>query len=257
MDRFPIIDCHTHIGLLPGELGDLYTAPDLDYILRNEGIGIMLASSATATMVGQAQAAAETIEMVTRFGERLKGILWLNPSDPNWADDVPRAVDHGFLGIKIHPVLDHYAVTRAALDDIFACAQNKGWPILTHTGPDGSATSALCYEPLIQAYPDVSLILAHLRLEAIPLAVRYDNVYVDTTHVDPRIVALAEPIMGAERILFGTDAPAGFDVGHPVVRARPRRSYAHIVAGLLAQAISDESMERILRENARQVFGIF
>ena len=87
-DGLPFIDCHTHIGRLPGIVGDLYTAEDLGYIARNEGAAMMLASSATATMVSQAAATAETVDMVRRFGKTLRGVLWLNPNDPSWAADV-------------------------------------------------------------------------------------------------------------------------------------------------------------------------
>jgi predicted TIM-barrel fold metal-dependent hydrolase len=251
-----IIDCHTHIGRLPGVVHDLYGAEDLHYIGANEGVTAMLASSASASLVSQATGTTETIEMVRCYGETLKGVLWLNPHDPAWAQDVPRAVAHGFVGIKIHPVLDHYAVTRPALDDIFLCAQEQGWPIITHTGPDASPTSAFCYEPLVQAYPRVCLVLAHLRLEAIPLARRYDNVYVDTTHVDSKLIELALPILGSNKILFGTDAPAGFDVGHALARERPRRSYAGIIGDLRTKEIPDASLERILYENARELFDV-
>ena len=256
IDQLNVIDCHTHIGRLPGVVGDNYTAEDLMTIVQREGVKTMLASSATATMVSQALGVTETIDMAARFGEHLKGVLWLNPNDPDWAEDVPRAVAQGFLGVKIHPVLDHYAVDRSALDDIFGCAQDHGWPILTHTGNDGSSSSALCYEELIKAFPDVQLIMAHLRLEAIPLAKRYDNVYLDTTHARPRIVEMAEPIVGSERILFGTDAPAGFDVGHAMPRKRPPRCYAEIIGDLLALDIPDASMERILSTNTQRLFGL-
>ena len=123
----PLIDVHTHIGHLPGAVGDVYTAEDLCHIGEREGAAFMLVSSASATTVGQRYATDEAISMVERYGDRLGGMLWVNPHDPAWADDVERAVQHGFYGLKIHPVLDHYAVDRAALDDIFACARQRGW----------------------------------------------------------------------------------------------------------------------------------
>ena len=252
----PIIDCHTHIGHLPGAVGDVYNAEDLCYIAEHEGVEFMLASSASATTIGQAYATAEVIDMVKRHGDRLGGMLWVNPHDPAWAEDVDRAVQHGFYGLKIHPVLDHYAVERMALDEIFQCAREHNWPILTHTGDDGTPMSAACYEPLIQAYPDVVLLLAHLRLEAIPLAKRYDNVYVDTTYVSPMRVELGLDALGPDKILFGSDAAEGFDVGHAPGRVRPRRSYADLVEGMRARGISDAALEKILYRNARTLFGI-
>ena len=216
----PLIDCHTHIGRLPGVVGECFTPEDLIYICEHEGARLMLVSSASATTVGQHFGALETIAMVKQHGDRLGGMLWINPHDPAWAEDVPLAEESRFFGIKIHPVLDHYAVTRAALDEVFACAQHYQWPILTHTDVDGTPMSAACYEPLIRAYPQVPLILAHLRLGAIPLAKRYENVYLDTTYVDPVMVEIGLDALGAGKLLFGSDAAEGFDVGRPPAAAR-------------------------------------
>lgn len=251
-----VIDCHTHVGRLPGVVGEAVTAEDLCYICEHEGVHFMLASSASATTVSQQVGTRETIEMVERHGDRLGGMLWINPHDPAWAEDVPLAVQHGFYGVKIHPVLDHYAVSRAALDEVFACAEAHGWPILTHTDVDGTPMSAACYEPLIRAYPDVVLILAHLRLEAIPLAKRYDNVYLDTTYVDPLMVEIGVDALGPDKIVFGSDAAEGFELGHPVARPRPPRSYAGLIEGMRARGISDAQLEKILYQNARMLFHI-
>lgn len=253
----PLIDSHTHIGRLPGVVGEVFTPEDLAYIAENEGVRFMLASSATATTVGQRPATDEVLAMVTAHGDRLGGLLWVNPHDPAWADDVDRAIAAASLhGIKIHPVFDHYAVTREALDPIFACARAHGWPILTHADADGTPMSAARYEPLIRAYPDVPLILAHLRLEAIPLVKRYDNVWVDTAYVDATRVELAVDALGPTKILFGSDACEGFDVGHPAPRERPPRSYTSILAGYHARGIRDADLERICYANAKALFGL-
>jgi predicted TIM-barrel fold metal-dependent hydrolase len=252
----PLIDIHTHIGHLPGVVGEVFTPQDLCFIGEQEGVGTMLVSSASACTIGQHYATLEAVEMVRQFGSRLKGMLWINPHDPAWADDVPMALEAGFVGVKIHPVLDHYAVDQAALDAVFACAQEHGWPILTHTDVDGSPMSAACYEPLIRAYPAVRLILAHLRLGAIPLAKRYENVYLDTTYVDPWMVEIGVDALGADKILFGSDAAEGFDVGRPVARVRPPRSYSGLLAGLRERGIAEPALEKILFHNARALFRL-
>jgi predicted TIM-barrel fold metal-dependent hydrolase len=254
--EMPLIDGHTHIGRLPGVVGDIYTSEDLCYICEQEGARFMLVSSATATTVGRRAATEETIAAVQAHGDRLGGMLWVNPHDPAWAEDVPLAAAHGFYGIKIHPVLDHYAVTRAALDDVFACAREHRWPILTHTDVDGTPMDAASYEPLIRAYPDVALVLAHLRWGAIPLAKRYENVYLDTTYVDAPRVEIGVDALGPSKLLFGSDAAEGFDVGRPPGHVRPRRSYAGLVQGLRERGISDAALEQILYQNARALFHI-
>ena len=252
----PLIDCHTHIGRLPGVVGEMFQPEDLLYIAEREGARFMLASSATATTVAQRLATDEALAMVARHGDRLGGLLWVNPHDPAWQDDVERAAQAGFYGIKIHPTLDHYAVTQEALDAVFSCARERAWPILTHADADGSPMSSAKYEPLIRAYPDVTLILAHLRLEAIPLAKRYDNVWVDTTYVDPMRVELGIDALGPTKILFGSDACEGFDVGHTVARERPARSYAGIVAGYRARGITEAALEQVCYTNAKHLFNL-
>ena len=252
----PLIDCHTHIGRLPGVVGEVITAEDLCYICGHEGARYMLASSASATTVGQHVATREVVQMVENHGDQLGGMLWVNPHDPTWADDVALATVHRFYGIKIHPVLDHYDVTRAALDDVFACARENRWPILTHTHSDGTSMGAAQYETLIRAYPDVVLILAHLRMEAIPLAKRYENVFVDTTYMEPFVVEVGVHALGPDKILFGSDAAEGFDIGRPPGRARPRRSYGGLIEDLRARGISDCALEKILYQNARELFNI-
>ena len=252
----PLIDIHTHIGTLPGAVGDIYYAEDLVYIAEHEGARFMLASSASVTTIGRAYGMAQAVDMVRRHGDRLGGMLWINPHDPSWRDDLPQAVENGFYGIKIHPQLDNYMVTREALDEIFACAREHHWPILTHTGQDRSPISALCYAPLIQAYPDVVLILAHLSLEAIPLAKRHENVYVDTTYMDAMRVELGVDALGPSKILFGSDACEGFEVGRVPGRERPRRSYFGIIQGFRERGISEAALQQICHDNARSIFGI-
>lgn len=253
---FPLIDIHTHIGHLPGVLGDYYSAEDLRYVVDNEGARFALASSASTTSIGEARGLAEAIDMVQRHGERLGGIFWVNPRDPEWPKHAAAAKEHGFYGIKIHPVLDNYAVNRKALDAVFACALQYRWPILTHTGLDATPHSAACYKELIAAYPDVVLILAHLRVEAIPLAKRYDQVYLDTTYVEPMMVEIGVDAVGADKLLFGSDACEGFDVGHAPGRVRPPRSYAGLVQGIRERGVSEEALEKIVYLNAKRVFGL-
>ena len=65
--RVNVIDCHTHIGRLPGVVGEVVTPDDLCYICEHEGVHLMLASSASATTVSQQVATQETIEMFERL----------------------------------------------------------------------------------------------------------------------------------------------------------------------------------------------
>ena len=62
--------------------------------------------------------------------------------------------------------------------------------------------------------------------------------------------------LGPNKILFGSDAAEGFEVGRPPGRVRPRRSYAGMIQGLRERGISDAALERILYRNAQTLFNI-
>lgn len=251
-----IVDIHTHIGRLPGVVGEVVTAEDLLYIQEHEGVALMLVSSASSNTVSMRVGSTEMHAMLREHSQHLKGMVWINPHDPEWPELVNQVASENVVGIKLHPVLDHYAVEMRALDDVFALARKRGWPVLTHTDVDGTPMSAMRYEPLIRAYPDVVLILAHLRLEALPLARRFENVFLDTTYVEAPMVEIGLAVVGAGKLLFGTDAAEGFDVGHALGRIRPRRSYADIVVGLRLRGIGDADLVRICSENALALFDL-
>jgi predicted TIM-barrel fold metal-dependent hydrolase len=95
-----------------------------------------------------------------------------------------------------------------------------------------------------------------LRIGAIPLAKRYENVYLDTTYVDPMMVEIGVDALGPSKIIFGSDAAEGFEVGHAPGRIRLPRSYAELIAGIRARGISEMALRKIAHENARMLFGI-
>ncbi|MDF1515895.1 MAG: amidohydrolase family protein, partial [Anaerolineae bacterium] len=136
------------------------------------------------------------------------------------------------------------------------CAREHDWPILTHTDSDGTTMDARQYEPLVKAYPTVPLILAHLRWGAIPLAKRYDNVFLDTTYMDASVVEIGLDALGPAKILFGSDAAEGFDIGRPPKRERPHRSYLGLVNALRERGITERSLEKICYENTKLLFNI-
>ncbi len=70
------------------------------------------------------------------------------------------------------------------------------------------------------------------------------------------MVEVGVDALGADKILFGSDAAEGFDVGKPTPRPRPPRSYASLLAGLRARGIAEAALEKILYLNARAVFQL-
>ncbi len=117
------------------------------------------------------------------------------------------------LGIKIHPSYHGYDLSNYA-DELFGFANEHKAVVLMHP------QHILKMPTLIDNYPDMKLIIAHLdsaeHIEAIASA-RHGNIYADTsaggTAIN-NIVEYAVERVGSEKILFGTDTYAfGFSFG--------------------------------------------
>jgi len=126
--------------------------------------------------------------------------------------------------------------------------------VISHSGEPNSMPDD--FLPLADAFPEVTLILAHLgnsgaggkspelQVRAIQ-ASRHGNVYADTSSAQsllPGLIEWAVGQVGAERLLFGTDTPLYFS---PSQRARIDHA-----------DLSDQQKRMILRDNARRILPI-
>ncbi len=104
--------------------------------------------------------------------------------------------------------------TRELLD----AALELGIPVLYYPKPDRGQPLGRYYHMLATAYPKVNFILPHLgqfrslswpaHMEALDLARRYSNVYVDTSGVGSfKYLEMAVRELPPEKILFGACAP--------------------------------------------------
>lgn len=150
------------------------------------------------------------------------------------------------VGIKIHPYCHGYETVRYA-DQVFAFANERNAVVLTHPDAPEQIGNVV---PIVDRYPKMKLIIAHLgseeHIEAIRKA-KHQNIYTDTSgyaSITNNLLEYAVQQIGADKIFFGTDTySAGFQRG--------RVEYA---------SISDEDKQKILRGNAvkllKEVKGI-
>lgn len=252
---FPLIDCHAHVGQLPGVVGRAISGDDLHYALTREGAAYALASSASVTTVGMQYGNAEAVREVARHPDTIGGMIWINPHDPAWEDDATSTLEHGFYGIKLHPVLDHYRVTTDALNGVFAFAARHRLPILTHAAEGGA--HPLNYVDLLERYLDVKVVFAHFGpgVEGIMMAKKYSNAYLDTTLVPASAIYIAVDSAGSEKVLFGTDSPLGYktsDGPDPL----DHRTFRQATDEIRALELPDNDLDNLFYRNAVRVFNI-
>ncbi|NLF78893.1 MAG: amidohydrolase [Chloroflexi bacterium] len=117
----------------------------------------------------------------------------------------------GFRGLKLMPV--HYAFRSAstAADPLIAIAREFDVPVTIHSG--NFFCHPLEIAEMASRFPDVTFIMDHMGyryyvLEAILAAERCPNIYLLTTAVfEPHFIRMAIDRVGADRVVYGSNAP--------------------------------------------------
>ncbi len=201
------------------------------------------------------------IEAVRRFPDRLVGLACLDAGMPGAEGEVARCLAAGLSG------MGELAFYRSGIDDqclrqlepLMAICRRQRALVLVHTNePVGHQypgktpnTLAQLYR-LVRAFPDNPMVLAHwggglffYNLLKKEVKERLRNVWFDTAAspylYDPAVYRLAVEIIGADRILFGSDYPL----------LPPRRYFNELrTSGLAPEAqaaIRGDSAARLLR----------
>lgn len=195
----------------------------------------------------------EAYALIKRYPDRLIGFGIICPRDRQRAlDEAKRCIyEYGFQGLKLHPTINHYMADSALVDPIMDFAENHKLPVLFHSQDDQFSHPRLI-GALAGRHPEAKLIIGHMGgqawLEAIEMAKKYPNVYLDTADVLNQVNILPTAIqeVGAERILWGTDSPI-LNVAVELAKITTADLYA---------PISQEDKEAILGTNMARLLGL-
>ncbi len=208
-----IIDAHAHCDVRFG----WRLTPELLVRFMDEG-GVD-----KACITGLADVPGDDEEAYPRFLDALRaapdricaGYLRINPWYGEKARDLfRRAVrEDGIRGLKLHPTTIILPPNAPAVIEFVRLAGDLGVPVLFHSGDDPNALPLQIGE-CAAACPDTNVIMGHMGgiffgEDAIRVAERHANVYLEPSgNPRPDIVRKAVDAVGAERVVFGTDAPA-------------------------------------------------
>jgi predicted TIM-barrel fold metal-dependent hydrolase len=167
----------------------------------------------------------EVARIVQKNSQRLIGYAHINPhADKEPVKEMDRAIRKLSLkGIKVHPALDGFAIHDEIMHPVMKKAQELQIPVLTHSGWSYFGCGSVFAQPLqclflAEQFPKVTFIIAHMGggnniwTDAIKAAKKSENIFLDTTGQSPMAIEKAIDEIGAERILFGTDAPWAFHI---------------------------------------------
>lgn len=178
----------------------------------------------------------------------------IHPLARHLEEKLDRQQARGARGIKVHPAVQLVAPSaRRALHLYRLCGQRR-LPVLFHCGPVGiepllgrRLSQVRLYRRAIEECPNTTFVLGHsgaLQMEeALRLAQQHENVYLEISCQAlsnvRRILAEGPP----ERLLFGSDWPF-YHQALPLAKV------------LIATSDDPEMRRRVLRDNARRLFGL-
>lgn len=246
-----VIDCHVHLHCREGEcqadaVGRLLRCMDrlgIDQACICLGDRLVVQPDADE-LRRQNEWAATTVALAP---DRLIGFVYASPNHPELSLELIREYrDRGFRGIKLWvcQYCDH-----AGNDPICAQAAELGQPVLQHTwhkatGNLPTESPAEHLVTLAQRHPGANFIMAHAGGDwerGLRTVRRQPNIIPDTCGNDPEagFTELAVRLLGAERLVFGSDATG--------------RSFASQMAKVTGADISEADKRLILGENLQRL----
>jgi len=210
-----IIDTHTHMSdgmFRAGDPPGLSREKILKAMDENQVSRIWVSPASGLYANGEYEACNKSLYHFCRgFEDRLTGFFTVNPNyGKRTLDEVKRCVeDYGFKGLKLHPWLQSFPISLAAVNDITEMCIRYNIPILFHDGTPPYA-STLQVANLAERYPEAAIILGHSGLiemydNAITAANRLKNIYLCLC--GPSIFQLQKIVdnVSSDKIMFGSD----------------------------------------------------
>ena len=257
----PAIDVHAHYGQCEGARPaqtNAFMSGGPDVIVaraRAANVCLTMVSPLAAIMpTGASDPEAANLQTAVVVAENPQLLQWvvIDPTKPRTYDQADELLSTpGCVGIKLHPPAHQYHIKEHGRQ-VFEFAAARKAIVQMHTGSSGCLPADLV--ALANDFPDVKLILSHLggsddnnrTLQVLAIQdSRRANVYTDTSSkwsITPGLIEWAVARIGAERILFGTDAPLYFTAVQ-----RARIDFAEI---------SLDQKRRILHDNAAEIFSL-
>jgi predicted TIM-barrel fold metal-dependent hydrolase len=206
-----IFDVHTHLG---DDIDGMKGRPDeLLRIMDSYGISraFMFCLDEPDREPGFRAPNDRTLAYAESTGGRLIPFVRLDLTAAP-IEEAVRCLDRGARGIKLHPRAQKFMLTDERLAPVFALASERGAPILIHGGR-GLPPIALDLARLVEAYPDVQLIVAHAGIADLAglggLLSGKAGVFFDTSVWSPLDLLDLFRLVPPEQILYASDYPYG------------------------------------------------
>jgi predicted TIM-barrel fold metal-dependent hydrolase len=142
---------------------------------------------------------------VKKHPKRLIGFGRVDPRRDDAIKELTRTKHTlGLTGLKLHPMVECFRPDHPFFSKFFQKTNELKLPILFHTGDNFSSPGLI--QKIAKKYPQLPIILGHLKEGCLGVMKECENVWVETSGTLPDIIELATDI-DENRILFGSDVP--------------------------------------------------
>ncbi|MHB8655649.1 MAG: amidohydrolase family protein [Terriglobia bacterium] len=207
----------------------------------------------------------EQVADLCHTSKRFIGFASVDPLKKGAARELENAIKKlGLRGLKLDPALQDFRPDDRKTFPVYEAAGALGIPVIIHTGMSWAPETPLerghplLLEPAIRRFPKLAFVLAHWSWpwvwEATALALKYPNVYLDTSclyYDSPKefyqfVFSKQIPTTVIERslrnkIVFGSNYP--------------RVEIKNMVHALKSLALTEACFNKIMKENAQRLLG--
>lgn len=203
-----IIDCDTHFGVLPYAADDL-SVDRLIAIEKSESIDYVLSYSITGRAYDMCQGNDTTLE-ASRTHPELLPVAVIDPR-PFYGveEEIERAAGLGFVAVRVFPEGQGWSLDSLLFSRIVQGCSRHNLPLMVSV--DSASKASHVVQTAADTTNPIILMGANYAAqgEALAAASFRDNTYVCTRFFcTPGAYEEAASGLGADRLVFGTDAPA-------------------------------------------------
>ena len=276
-----IVDVHTH-NLQPEHWGDEHKnnwepiygtpyptiTPELyDKAMLAAGVDVAIVFGLAASRAGVHTPNSFVAEFCAHLKTPTIAFSALDPLDQNWRDQLDEAIELGFRGVKLYPVLSLFDPLSHDFDDFYRFSVKHNLVLMWHMGatpsPQGrlALSQPLIVEEVARRHPDLKQVMAHMghpwQRDANIVLRKHRNVYADVSASWSRpmdgFLALvhAQEWGVVDKLLFGSDYP----LWEPSQAMAKFKELALLRAGNLPH-VHEETIDSIIHRDTLNLLGL-
>jgi uncharacterized protein len=213
-----IFDAHNHLGPHIPHYLSCRQPEDLISDMDESGISMALVQQRMgniSTIDELREGHDFLLESAKKYPKRIVPSTLVNPMIEESVAECEKRLKGGvFKGIKAWPMSD-YPIDSEIMDPVMELCQRYRTPLRVHSDLEDPRSTPYAIGDLASRYPKVPVVIVHAPnekvlspLACVKVAKRNENIYLETTGWCPSSqIEAAIKQLGAERVIWGTDAP--------------------------------------------------